>query len=83
MRTMKTPPRKDAAENVGDGHHCILCGKKVNKARMWAVHIIDGGDKVLHPDDEHLYQSDAGEMGCHTVGSECRKAFGDFAVKWF
>lgn len=82
MRTMKMPARKDANENVGDADHCICCGKKVNRARMWAVHIINGGSDCLHPDDENLYVSDAGEMGCHMVGSECRKVFGEFAFKW-
>lgn len=81
MRTMPTPARKD--HNVyGDHQYCICCGKKVNRKRMWAVHIIDGGAHILHPDDEHLYVSDAGEMGCHMVGSECRKQFGEFAFKW-
>jgi hypothetical protein len=81
VRTMPTPPRTDRQFH-GDDQYCICCGKKVNPKRMWAVHIIDGGSSILHPDDEHLYVSDAGEMGCHMIGSECRKQFGDFAFKW-
>lgn len=80
MRTMMTPPRKDRQFHGDD--YCICCGKKVNRARMWAVHIIDGGSSVLHPDDEHLYVADGGDCGCHMVGSECRKVFGEFAFKW-
>ncbi len=65
-----------------DGHDCAVCGKHVNPKRMWAVHVIDGGAKVLHPGDEYMYRPDGGEMGCHMVGSECRKQFGEFAFRW-
>ena len=65
-----------------EGHDCACCGKHVNPKRMWAVHVINGGSDVLHPADEHLYQPDGGDMGCHFVGSECRKQFGEFTFKW-
>jgi len=50
------------------------------RVARWAVHVIDGGSNVLHPDDESEYQPDAGEMGFHFIGPECRKKFGEFAV---
>lgn len=83
MRTTKMIWGKPE-NSVGDpdGHDCAVCGKRVNPKRMWAVHVINGGSDVLHPEDEHLYVSDAGEMGCHMLGSECRKQFGEFAFKW-
>jgi len=49
---------------------------------MYAVHVINGGADVLHPDDEALYVPDGGDMGCHMLGPECRKRFGEFAFKW-
>lgn len=58
---------------------CAACGREM-KGKRWAVHVIAGGGKVLHPDDESSYVSDAGEMGLHMVGPECRKKFGEFAV---
>jgi hypothetical protein len=50
---------------------------------MYAVHVINGGSDVVHPEDDHLTNpDDPGEMGCHMVGPECRKRFGAFAFKW-
>lgn len=61
---------------------CAVCGKELSKTgQRYCVHVINGGSDVLHPADEHLYVEDAGEMGFHSVGSECRKRFGEFAVK--
>ena len=82
MRKMPMPERKDAIDG-SDDKHCCLCGKKVNPARMWAVHIVDGGASVVHPDDSHMIpENDAGDMYCHMIGTECRKCFGEFAFKW-
>jgi len=36
---------------------------------------------VLHPDSEADYEDEGGEMGFHALGPECRKRFGDFAVR--
>lgn len=63
-------------------HPCIVCGKGVKETGpIWFVHVIDGGSRVLHPDDEAAYQPDGGDCGCHPVGPECRKLFGAFAFK--
>jgi hypothetical protein len=64
------------------GNPCAVCGRPLAESGNWAVHVICGGAKVLHPDDEGLYTSDAGEMGCHMIGPECRKKFGEFAFLW-
>lgn len=61
---------------------CAVCGRPLGQRPAWAVHVIDGGSKVLHPDDEGLYAADGGDMGCHMIGSECRKKFGEFAFPW-
>lgn len=67
-------------DGAGNGRApCVACGREMRVAR-WAVHVIDGGSNVLHPDDESEYQPDAGEMGFHFIGPECRKKFGEFAV---
>jgi hypothetical protein len=68
---------------IGDKHSgcaCAACGKEIKMAR-WGAHVIDGGANVLHPDDEDKYEPDAGEMGLHYLGSECRRKFGAFAVR--
>jgi hypothetical protein len=56
---------------------CAACGREM-KEKVWAVHVIDGGARVLHPEDEAAYSPDSGEMGFHFVGPECRKKFGSF-----
>lgn len=67
-------------DKSGQGHcPCAACGREI-KGRRWAVHVINGGSHVLHPDYEFEYQPDGGEMGLHFVGPECRKKFGDFAI---
>jgi hypothetical protein len=82
MRTMPMTWNQ-GEQTAGAGKEpCACCGKAVNPKRMWAVHVINGGTDVLHPADEHLYVSDADDMGAHMVGSECRKRFGEFAFKW-
>lgn len=60
---------------------CAVCGREL-RGKIFAVHIIDGGGTVLHPDDEDKYLSDSGDMGAHFVGPECRKKFGEFAITW-
>ena len=76
MRTM--PMIWGVGGEHGD-NPCAACGKQMNGKR-WAGHVIDGGGKVIHPDDESQYVPDGGEMGFHFVGPECRKKFGEFAI---
>lgn len=83
MRTMPMIWNK-GNECVKEGQEpCAVCGKGINPDRMYAVHVINGGSDVVHPEDDHLTNpDDPGEMGCHMVGPECRKRFGAFAFKW-
>lgn len=74
---VRTIPMKWADKERGQ-YPCAYCGRPTR--RDFAVHVIDGGSTVLHPEDEPLYQSDDGDMGLHFVGPECRKRFGTFAV---
>lgn len=77
MRTMRMIWNKNA-----HNRKCAACGRPLGGLRTWAVHVIDGGGKVLHPQDEKLYTPDGGDMGCHMIGPECRKQFGEFAIVW-
>ena len=62
---------------------CAACGRELAATgKRYAVHVINGGADVLHPSDEAIYVPDGGEMGLHFIGSECRKRFGEFAIKW-
>ncbi len=64
------------------GASCAVCGRALDESTMWAVHVIDGGTHVLHPNDESTYIPDDGDMGCHMLGPECRRKFRDFAFQW-
>lgn len=53
---------------------CFICYAPLDvKKPQAAVHIIDGGASILHPDDEKLYKPDAGDCGLSYVGPECKK----------
>lgn len=67
-----------ATEHARTDRPCAACGRPLT-GREFAVHVIDGGLNVLHPNDAGQYVSDGGEMGLHVVGPECRKKFGEFA----
>jgi hypothetical protein len=55
---------------------CAVCQKDMkDEPRRW-VHMIDGGPTVLHPEDEHLYTPDGGDLGSWPVGPECAKKIG-------
>jgi hypothetical protein len=55
----------------GDIDPCIRCGKGV-KNKKYAVELVDGGLTALSKNEEADW-SDAGYMGMHFIGSECRK----------
>lgn len=79
---MRTMPMIWNANGKTGNMPCAVCGKQINRKTAWAVHVINGGGDVLHPEYEAHYQPDGGDMGCHLVGPECRKKFGDFAFPW-
>lgn len=61
--------------NNGPEEPCVRCGDTIRlKKRM--VHLIDGGGGILHPEDEHLYHSDAGDMYWYPIGPDCAKIIG-------
>jgi hypothetical protein len=56
---------------------CIICHRDIlpgQHHRM--IHIIDGGDFILHPSDEVNYQPDGGDCGAHPVGGSCARKIG-------
>lgn len=59
----------------GTERDCIRCGKYISDPRFW-VHIINGGDAILHRDDEAKYVSDDSDLGMHPIGPECAKTIG-------
>lgn len=69
----KSQDRADKTTAAG-GTPCMACGRPLNPAKTYDVHIIDGGNSVLHPDDEDKYVPDGGDIGHWDVGPECIKA---------
>jgi hypothetical protein len=59
-------------------YYCCACNRDIAKdakgTRM--VHLIDGGDTVLHPSDETAYVSDSGDLGAQPIGSDCARKLG-------
>jgi len=58
--------------------YCVRCRCDIEErsTTRW-IHLIDGGDGILHPEDEHLY-ADGGpsDLGLHPLGPSCAKAIG-------
>jgi hypothetical protein len=62
---------------------CTICGRKLNPTTAWSVHIVNGGDSILHPEDEPAYKDDGGDMGCWHLGADCAKSVPmEFRVKY-
>ena len=57
----------------GPTETCGICGRTIVPSRAFAVHTIDGGATLLHPDDESRYTDDGGDMGLWAIGSTCAK----------
>lgn len=55
----------------GDTTPCVRCGKGV-KNKKYFVELIEGGLNALST-KEQADEDDAGYMGMHPIGSECRK----------
>ena len=62
---------------------CVLCKKTMKEGAIARyIHIINGGDDVLHPGDEAAYIPDEGDVGLHEIGNECAKKIGlEWTVK--
>lgn len=55
---------------------CVVCGRKVNPARGWAVLLVGGGAAALAVAQWEEYgdgAADRGAMGMWALGSECAK----------
>ena len=55
---------------------CYCCGKSMRGKTLREIHVINGGLEVLHPDDEFLYSSDAGDLYWYAIGPECARQLG-------
>ena len=69
-------------ESYPAGPICACCGRSLNGKAMVHVHVINGGSDVIHPEDEDMYESDAGDMDYHDIGIGCAKKFKGFTVKY-
>lgn len=67
----------DARRNPQSDRHCVRCQKDLKPSQKvrW-VHCVNGGLYALHPEDEKLYVSDAGEMGWFPIGEDCARILG-------
>lgn len=55
---------------------CFWCQKDMNPTKPYRmIHLIDG-EAVLHPEDEHAYVSDGGDLEVYPIGSDCAKRLG-------
>lgn len=56
---------------------CVRCQKDIKEGSpSRAVHIVNGGHLILHPDDESSYVPDSGDCGIYLVGMDCAKIIG-------
>lgn len=57
---------------------CVNCHRPINKEKgnYRLIHVVNGGDMYLHPEDEALYVSDAGDCGLSPVGVDCATKIG-------
>lgn len=62
-----------------EGHtSCIVCNKAITKGAYATIHVVDGGGKVLHKDDEAAYEQEgdmSGDLGLQPIGADCAKRF--------
>lgn len=71
----KTVPDRPLARSYGPTEPCFLCKKVITRQKRM-IHVIDGGSRILHPDDEELYKSDSGDMQWLPIGPDCAKRLG-------
>lgn len=67
----------DARREPKTDRYCVRCQKDLKKgAEFRQIHLVDGGAMILHPEDEAIYMSDAGDLGTHLLGMECARIIG-------
>ena len=72
---MRTLPLFQTGPATTNFQECCACGKTLMRV-VDMVHIINGGNDVLHPDDEPLYEPDAGDCGCFPIGADGARRLG-------
>lgn len=76
MRTKPFAPL-DSRDESGAEHQCVRCGRAVRVDRPARyIRIVNGGDDILHPEDDRLYTDDDADLGCHPVGLCCARRIG-------
>ena len=81
MTAYRTMPMIWPTDGMGGRNPCSCCGREMKGTNHYEVHVIEGGSLILHPDDEHIYTPDSGDMDWHLIGSTCAKKFKGFAKK--
>lgn len=67
----------DARRDPKTNHYCVACQKDLKQGQKHrTVHMIKGGYTALHPEDEHKYKPDSGDMGHWPIGMDCAKKLG-------
>ena len=77
MSSYRTIPLQRHTQRKATDSCCILCHKPLavgHVTRM--VHVIDGGSRILHQDDEEKYEPDIGDMLWFPIGPDCAKTIG-------
>lgn len=70
----------DARRKPKTDRSCVCCQRDIkpeSKARI--VHLVDGGNFALHPQDENIYQqltNKAGDLGAWLIGIDCARTLG-------
>ena len=67
----------DARRQPKTDRSCVRCQRDIkpgSPTRM--VHVVDGGNWILHPNDEGIYVSNAGDLGMFEVGMDCARIIG-------
>lgn len=76
MSALRTKDLDPDNRRTGRGDRvCCRCNRELKGSARW-VHVIGGGFRVLHPDDEARYQPDDDDMGAQPIGMDCAKALG-------
>lgn len=70
----------DARPRSKTDRSCVKCQRDIKpNSPVRGVHVVEGGNMILHPNDESLYASDSGDMGHFIVGMDCAKQIG---IEW-
>ena len=74
LRTKKLELRRDREPKTDN--FCVVCHRDIKGSPRFWVHCIDGELRALHPEDEHLYEPNGGDLGFHPLGPGCARRIG-------